>query len=333
MKIPTAWLSFLRKHYYLLTGPLMFLSFPSHDLFILKFFPLFAWFSLVPLLVYVRGRELKQVYLSSFLTGLLGIFFVYHWIGDFGFRVPGGNVFILAFIVPSLSVVFSGKIFLAELLSRKHEKLRFVIYPAVWISLDGLQSIGFLAFPWTYWGYSQYTFTSLIQISSIVGIFGVSFLVVAGNTVLAGLLHEKCVMKTTGSPKLYRATAVMAGVVMLCVIYGAITLRNAESGRGPSDRMKIAAVQTCIDPWENWSSNRFTYLDTLKELTGRAMEKGSDFIIWSESATLELISFNYKRNKLDRFDTEVLETAKKYGVPLLTGEIGVRLDVLQRRLY
>ena len=53
---------FCKKHYYLLSGPLMFLSFPSFDVFALKGFGFFAWIFMIPLFIYVRGKTLKEVY-------------------------------------------------------------------------------------------------------------------------------------------------------------------------------------------------------------------------------------------------------------------------------
>jgi hypothetical protein len=80
---------FSKKHYYLLTALLMFLSFPSYDFWFLKGFAFFAWFSLAPLFLFVRGRSMKQVFAYSFLTGLAGNLLTYNWIGNFGAVVEG----------------------------------------------------------------------------------------------------------------------------------------------------------------------------------------------------------------------------------------------------
>ena len=53
------------------------------------------------------------------------------------------------------------------------------------------------------------------------------------------------------------------------------------------------------------------------------MSANPDFIVWSESATLELLSFRYLNGNFDRFDDELLEFIRKNKVPLLTGEIGL----------
>jgi hypothetical protein len=47
------------------------------------------------------------------------------------------------------------------------------------------------------------------------------------------------------------------------------------------------------------------------------------FIIWSESATLEPISYFYAKNRSNDFQRELMNYVKREGVPLFTGEIGV----------
>ena len=173
------------NHYYLLTAILMFLSFPSYDFILLKFFPFFAWFSLVPLFMFNRGRSLRDVFFYSFIAGLAGNFLAYGWIGNFGAKVPGGYAVILFFLIPSLTAFFVLKIVFAEMLSRRFPAVDFLIYPSIWIIGDFVQASGFLAFPWTYIGYSQYPFTPFIQAASVTGILGINFIMIMFNYLFA----------------------------------------------------------------------------------------------------------------------------------------------------
>jgi len=323
-----------KRHYYLLAGILMYLSFPSYDVWFLKGFFIVAWGSLAPLFMYVRNRPLAEVYRASFVTGLVGIFLVYDWIGEFGYKIPNGNVIILLLIIPTLAVFFATKIAAAEFLSRRFERLRVLIYPAVWIAIDGVQGIGFLAFPWTYWGYSQYPFTSFVQIASLTGIFGISFIVICANSCIAeaaALISKKglSLRPFLGSMQ-FKQLAALFSLVAVCALYGAAMLYTRTPGKDKT--MRIAMVQTCIDPWENWSINRYDNLATLVRLTKKALEKKPDLIIWSESATLELISFDYERNRLNPFEEEVLKIARENETPLLTGEVGIKTDFIKRRI-
>lgn len=328
--------AFCIRHYYLLTSLLMFMSFPSYDVWFLKGFPFFAWIALAPVFIYVRGRKPGEVYLSAFLAGLLGNILAYEWIGNFGAAVPGGYFVILGFLMPSLSVFFALKVFVAEMISRRFETLRPLVFPSVWIFVDWVQTIGFLAYPLPNWAYSQYPFTPFIQMASLTGITGITFVIVLVNYLLAELVRAwgfraaplRDVFRMAEARRLGGAIAFVA-VATIC---GSVLM--ALNPVTEKRDLRVAMVQSCISPWENWSVNRFSYLDELKRYTAKAMGDRPDFIIWSESATLETISYDNQQGMLNEFDREVLDLARRNERPLLTGEIGVvedYSDIILRR--
>jgi len=327
---------FCTKHYYLLTSVLMFMSFPSYDVWFLKAFPFFAWIALAPVFIYVRDKKPREVYLSAFLAGLLGNFLAYEWIGNFGAAVTGGYAVILGFLMPSLSVFFALKIFAAEMIARRFEKLRPLVFPAVWLFVDWIQTIGFLAYPLPNWAYSQYPFTPFIQMASLTGIMGITFVIVLVNYLLAELVRAGGLRAAPVRGILRTKEARLLGIALAFVAamtaYGAAVMA-LNTGAGKSG-LRVAMVQSCISPWENWSENRFSYLAELKRYTGKAMGDRPDLVIWSESATLETISYDYEQGMLNEFDQEVLALARQNERPLLTGEIGVvedYSDIILRR--
>ncbi len=328
-----------KDNYYLLTSLLMFLSFPSYDVWFLKGFAFFAWISLIPIFVFVRGKNYRDIIFYSFIAFLLGNFLTYQWIGNFGAEVRGGYTVILLFLIPSLSVFMTTKMIIAEVLSKKFSTLRVLIYPSVWILIDWVQSLGFLAFPWTYWGYSQYPFTSCIQMASITGVMGVSFVVVLMNALIANLVFDIIEMRTAGtflSPKNIfqmksaRWCTLGCAVVVLIVIAGTM----AVHGKLPARRdLRVAMVQTCIDPWDNWAQNRMRYLSELERETRGVSALNPDLIIWSESATLETISYDFENGFLNEFELRVLHLAEELHIPILTGEIGRIDDYIRRQVH
>ena len=317
---------FLKNNYYLLTAVLMFLSFPSYDFMLLKFFPVVAWFSLIPLFSYVSGKSLKDVFFVTFITGLAGNLFAYGWIGNFGAKVPGGYIVILLFLIPSLTAFFTIKIIVSEYLSQKFPQYKFFIYPSVWIIIDYVQSIGFLAFPWTYIGYSQYPFTPFIQAVSVTGILGINFIIVMFNKTFSEFINSFdngiAGLRDILNNRYFSRAAAVFLLVAAITVSGFVRL-SGEHNAGNGRILKVALVQSCISPWENWSGNRFRYLSELMHYTKGALQSNPDFIIWSESATLELISFRALTGDRDSFDEQLLGFVKENGRPLLTGEIGL----------
>ncbi|MCX8069031.1 MAG: hypothetical protein N2738_00845, partial [Thermodesulfovibrionales bacterium] len=82
--------TFLKKilnkiHFYLpaiLSGLLLGLSFPKADLSFL------AWFSLVPILVFLHDKDKKESFIAGFVTGIIyffsTIYWIYHSINHYG---------------------------------------------------------------------------------------------------------------------------------------------------------------------------------------------------------------------------------------------------------
>ncbi len=313
----------------------MFLSFPVYDVWFLKGYTFFAWFALIPLFIYVRKNNFREILFSSFIAGFIGNFLVYSWIGDFGANVGGGGFIIQLFMTLCLTVYFITKIIVSEYLSRKFEKCRLLIYPSIWIFIDWVESIGFLAFPWVYWGYSQFQFTPFMQLSSFTGIMGITFILIFSNNIFSDFIHKNFKNGVT-SKEGFQVSGLKQIIIFICLIfiitgYGQYVLIKTDTTKKRD--MRIAVIQSCISPWENWNQNRFEYLKNLSYYTGLSLEHDPDILIWSESATLETISHHYVNGNLNEFERKVIDMAKSAGKPLVTGEIGVVYDPRSRRHY
>ncbi len=319
----------LARHYYVLTVLFFYVSFLTPLNLHVPLLSAFAWVCLVPLFLYINDRPLKQVYVTSFITGLFGFGVVYYWMGDFGQAVPFGRVVIVALIIPCISVFFATKIFIAEYVSRVFPHLRLAVYPSVWIVFDWVQTIGTMAFPWNFLGYTQYPFINFIQIASITGIFGITFIIVCANISIAALIQAK-LSNSNYRPAMY-ATVLVCVVVITSTVYGFFRLQQHNEYK--NSHLRVAMVQSCFSPWENWTKNKYVYLNILRQLTGQAMQHDPDVVVWSESATLENISYSYFNGNLNHFEEEVLALAAGNRVPILTGEIGIIEDVVRRRYY
>ncbi|MFC1669042.1 apolipoprotein N-acyltransferase [Spirochaetota bacterium] len=317
-------LEFLKANYYILTAYLMFLSFPVYGVSIFMGFPFFGWIAFIPLYIFLRGKSLKDIYWYSFITGVLGNYLVYEWIGNFAGDKAGGYTIIVSGLMLVLTVFFAMRFLIAEFFSKKFEGVRYLVYPSVWILVSFIQSIGFLAFPW-YLGYSQYAFLPFIQVSAFIGILGIEFILILFNYLISDFIYIrnqkgisfKETLKFGQGKRLMTALFVL----IIIIIYGSVVLsmNNRETKRD----LRVSIVQTCISPWGNWTRNKMKYLDELLSLTEQSMSENPDFIIWSESATLEYISYKYEKGRINKFLKKLLNFVEVNGKPLLTGEIGI----------
>ncbi len=164
----------------------------------------------------------------------------------------------------------------------------------VWVALEMVQARLFTGFSWTFVGTSQYQVLPLIQISSLTGVYGVSFLVVWFSTSLVGALA-----RIIRQPARYWAwasepllAAVGAGAV---IAFGASQMLQAAPKRPP---LRVALIQPSIPQRVIWdeaeSLNRFRELLRLSEAAETAHP---DLIVWPEAAVPGLL----------RYDTNILQ--------------------------
>lgn len=309
-----------KRHPYYLTSFLLLLSFPSYESIPFRFFPLWGWIAFVPLFHYIRSVSMKEVYRSSFFSTVLGAFFAFGWMRQFGKGEPGGELIIVLFLMPVIAFFWSARITAAEYFSRKNERFRPILFPAFWIIGDIIQSIGFLAFPWTYVGYSQFPVTPLVQIVSITGINGITFLMIMGNSLAADyFVKRKSAVKST----IKQCTPIILFVILIAFIVSWGGIRMSRIKTDGESVFRVGLIQSCISPWEDWVRNRYTYLDELTKLSNDALKEKPDLLIWSESATLEPISYYYQHNRKSQFISKIFDYATQIKTPIITGEIGI----------
>jgi apolipoprotein N-acyltransferase len=133
-------------------------------------------------------------------------------------------------------------------------------------------------FPWNLPCYAWTEFPWLIQIASVIGIYGVTLLVIL-TPALAALLGSPFMTRAQG----WRATAAGIGIVLLATIFGAVRLPAAAMPVVPDVRLRL--VQPSISQNLKWVEGR--YDDNLRqhmELSLKPADKPPTAIIWSEAA-------------------------------------------------
>lgn len=275
--------AFLRRYgFALLSGLLIFLSFPAIDLYLL------AWFGMAPLLYSLYGKDRKEAFNAGFLFGLVYFFgttfWIYHSINKYG-GFPFAYSLILVFLLCAyLSLYPSLFAFLYATTIRKTDLPSIIVAPTLWTSLEYLRSYALTGFPWSSIGYSQYKFLPFIQISDITGIYGVSFLVVAFNAGIVDILLLK--KRRTEKPLYSRLPNIFGFIFIICFLifsfsYGFYRLYENRAGK----ELKVAIIQGNIEQDRKWDlSYQQFVLSAYKELTLQASSQKPDLIIWPETS-------------------------------------------------
>jgi apolipoprotein N-acyltransferase len=181
---------------------------------------------------------------------------------------------------------------------------------ASWVALEMIVVRLFGGFPWNLLGASQFRLVPLIQIASITGIHGVSFLVVWTSVSLLCALIVLVRRPTVRSAWLGE---MILSVVTIMVLF-AFGFRHLSHLPAPARELKVALVQPSIpqtliwDPAEDM--NRFRQLMRLSE---QAVTNRPDLLIWPEAALPRLI----------RYDADirlpVLKLAREHQVWMIIG--------------
>ena len=93
--------------------------------------------------------------------------------------------------------------------------------PVLWVCLEYCKSFLLTGFPWENLGYSQYLNFYLIQFADIVGVFGLSFLIVLVNVSIFEVINKR-------SKREYILAAVVFLILAGVYIYGFCRLNQVN---------------------------------------------------------------------------------------------------------
>jgi apolipoprotein N-acyltransferase len=155
----------------------------------------FAWFGLAPLLwAVLRAAEGERPLRRAFLTGYFGGFLWYcgncYWVrdtmmryGDMPFAAP--TLLLIAFsLVLGLYWGLFGFILAAIRRASAGRWLALIAAPLVWVALE-LAAARITSVPWDQLGYSQVDNALVNRLAPWTGVYGISFLLVAVNALVA----------------------------------------------------------------------------------------------------------------------------------------------------
>lgn len=270
----------------IISGIFLTLSFPKIGLSWL------AWFALIPILVAARNLEFKQGFRLGLLTGLVHFLTLLYWIsytmetyGHLPVYLCVPVLFLFSFYLSLYIALFSGifsRISSGPLFS-------FFMIPVLWVSLEYVRSFLFTGFPWELLAYSQYKSLHIIQVSDILGPYGVSFLIAMSNAaffigflyVTGTMLQEKKISIRHVAISMLVFIFVFAGFWY----YGKSRIESTDSAVSDSGKILISVIQGNISQLEKWDP-AFQYLTTKKyiNLSRAAAADKPDLVVWPETA-------------------------------------------------
>jgi apolipoprotein N-acyltransferase len=249
-----------------------------------------AFVALAPLLVAVRRLRLRDAMLCLLAWGEIFSFLVANALPEAVesyFQQPRwlSWVFAIGVWAGTGAIYFLGFGALQRALAGLRPGLQPLVVAAAWVSVELVRARLltdldlFVSNPWALVGYSQVGFDALMQISSVTGVYGVSFAVVAVNAALA----ELWLRRGASGP---RWPVVVAGVlpVASAIAFGALVLRGADDRASPG--IPVAVVQANIDIGARYRPELYGQnLDRYLRLTLQAIDEvRPPLVVWPEAA-------------------------------------------------
>ncbi len=294
-----------------------------------------AWAAFVPLLWAVRDLDVKQAFAAGFAAGLVHyltlLYWLVHTMHTYGYLPVYLSVLILCLLAVYLAVypaVFTAVIAWI----RPGPLAALLLFPSLWVCLEYARNFMLTGFPWGLIGYSQYRHLHLIQVADILGVYGISFLIVLANTVMFfGVLYA---MGSTWKSLMVRgrvvavSCAVLAAALSSIFAYGGKRMDDVDHMIAKAETVDVAVVQGNISQSEKWDAAfcHFT-VDKYLRLSAEAASEGADLIIWPETAAP--FYFLYDRPMTEKVTSGI----ENIGVHSLIGAPTVTLEGQAVRYY
>ena len=292
------------------SGLLLALAFPRPDLSML------AWIALVPLLLVVSRHPFR----NGFAAG--GTFFaaILYWVNivmtTYGHLHPLLSLLAWLLLSAYLALFFATATWAACRLREVRGYPYPLTLPVLWVALEFLRGFLLTGFPWAALGYSQHASLALLQSADLFGVYGLSFLIVLCNSVLAELLlaRRRGARLPWGWP--------LAAVVLLAACWGYGAWRLTEDLDNRPQQLHVAVVQGNIPQDVKWQP-RFQRetIRIYRDLSLRAARAGRpDLLVWPEAAT----PFYYQEG--NPLALEVAQLPAEAGAALLFGSPAYRRE-------
>lgn len=251
--------------------------------------PLLGWIALAPLFLVLQVHRSGRGAFYGIVFGTLVTLLSNFWLSTF-------NLVSLQFAVVLFFGFYTLYMVPVSMLLRRFPGWSVLILPFSWTLFEFLRSSGFLGYPWVLTAHSQYTNTALIQLASITGVWGVSFVLLLVNAGLAETLRRclgwgaerpgssrgaaRCNQRTQRIRAIVPAAAAFA-IALSVWFVGHVVLIYADYADDPQRSVRVALIQQNTDPRQ--ARYRQT-LSILQRLTRESLAYDPDLVAWSETA-------------------------------------------------
>ncbi|MDW7738467.1 MAG: apolipoprotein N-acyltransferase [Bacillota bacterium] len=295
----------------LFSGAILIFAFPPFEQGYL------SWFVLAPLIFSILLSRPGQAFLAGIIFAIpinlyLNLYLSHVLFPYLPFTLALAAMFLLVLYISLFSGLFA---YLSNMMT-KHVRPLFAVYaiPAIWVIVEYLRSIGFLAYNVGYLGYSQWNYPYMLNLASTYGYWGLPFTIVSFQTIIIFLALGK----------LEKKDFVLALAVLLLFIGCGFLIPSIQAIDDELPSIRTALIQGNSSPDEIISLGKERIREHYLEMTREALEEdpGVKLVVWPET----VVDLDFRRNKTHQ--PEMLQVAEELGIAILYGARVVEGDNL-----
>ena len=333
--ITSRWFSLLRFLILFVSGICLVFAFPYFNYYLI------AWIGIIPLYLFSRNVRWYKAWIRGYIWGYAWSVASCFWLREIESFIPFTFGFILAFFYAfwAMSVPLAQRyLFLPiEILLKGHDGIKeyyrthnFYIKECLsalflaswWCVLEWIRTWIFTGFPWNLMAVSQWQEYPIIQIASVTGIYGISFIIIyfniaCGDTILRFVSSFKDFGKRGLRPfSLYLAIL----LITLVFLYGVIQIKTIQMNNKTDDNviLKAGIVEGDIPQCRFYNVEQAYYaLSTYIDLSKKILLFKPDVLIWPESAAPQPLRGRGYMSEKYRY--ELGELIKEFKTPILLG--------------
>ena len=247
-----------------------------------------AWIALVPLLVAIHDTNWKQSLRLGLVAGFIYFGGVMNWLMvalhpfSTWFWVIVGFVLLTLYLSAYVFIFTVSVNFIARYWKPRSTIQRLAysfLVAVVWTGLEILRGHVITGLPWAGLGHSQWRNLPLIQISSVVGMYGVTFLIAMINGAVANFFIHIREWRSS-----LKAAVVPLALVLISLIYGWIAMTGSPQG----ETIKIALVPGNVEQMDKlkaWRSGGVRRIfNKYARITEAVAAEKPDLIVWPETS-------------------------------------------------
>ncbi len=280
---------------------------------------IYSWTCVGVLLLVVFGARHRVAFACGLLHGLLFVLTSVPWIATVlsvhGGIPKAGAWGVLLLIAAAWGVLIGGFTWAVRQISQRSIEWACIAAPFLWVTFEFARAhLPEISFPWNLLGYPASANLALLQITTITGIYGLSFLVAGLNSLLAWAV----VSKKMGLRKRIAVTG--ASVVALVVVMAVAPRLVPEAMAQHFARAVQLNFPEVPEYPTDWFAKNAAQLAEVERISLAPSAEKPDLLVWPEAPA----PFSFQDSQFAKISSSL---ATRFGHPFLAGVIEWKLHV------